>query len=33
MSIGETLEKGSFQLAQEKISLHPGKGKTMDIKY
>jgi quinol monooxygenase YgiN len=27
MSIGETLEKGSYQFAQEKISLHPGKGK------
>ena len=24
MSIGETLEKGSYQFAQEKISLHPG---------
>ena len=23
MSIGETLEKGSFQLAKEKITLHP----------
>jgi quinol monooxygenase YgiN len=27
MSIGETLEKGSYQFAQEKISLHSGKGK------
>ena len=24
MSIGETLEKGTYQFAQEKISLHPG---------
>ena len=30
MSIGETLEKGSYQFAQEKISLHPGKGKILD---
>ena len=30
MSIGETLEKGSYQFAQEKISLHPGKGKMLD---
>jgi len=27
MNIGETLEKGNYQFAQEKISLHPGKGK------
>jgi len=27
MSIGETLEKGSYQFAQEKISLHSGKDK------
>ena len=27
MSIGETLEKGSFQLAKEKITLHPKTGK------
>jgi len=32
MSIGETLEKGSYQFAQEKISLHPGKGKMLDTK-
>ena len=30
MSIGETLEKGSYQFVQEKISLHPGKGKILD---
>ena len=30
MSIGETLEKGSYQFAQEKISLHPEKGKMLD---
>ena len=28
MSIGETLEKGSYQFAQEKISLHRGKAKS-----
>jgi hypothetical protein len=27
MSIDETLEKGTYQFAQERISLHPGKGK------
>jgi quinol monooxygenase YgiN len=27
MSIDETLEKGSYQFAQEKISLHPGRSK------
>jgi quinol monooxygenase YgiN len=32
MSIGETLEKGNYQFAQEKISLHPGKGKMLDTK-
>ena len=26
MSIDETLEKGSYQLAREKITLHPNKG-------
>jgi quinol monooxygenase YgiN len=25
MSIGETLEKGNYQFAKEKISLHPGR--------
>jgi len=30
MSIGETLEKGSYQFAKEKISLHPEKDKTQD---
>ena len=30
MSIGETLEKGSYQFAQEKISRHPEKGKVLD---
>ena len=30
MSIGETLEKGSYQFAQKKISLHPEKGKMLD---
>ena len=28
MSIGETLEKGSYQFAQEKISLHSGQAKS-----
>ena len=28
MSIGETLEKGSYQFAQEKISLHRGRAKS-----
>ena len=28
MSIGETLEKGSYRLAQKKIPLRPKKGKT-----
>jgi len=32
MSIGETLEKGSYQFAQEKISLDPGKDKMLDTK-
>jgi quinol monooxygenase YgiN len=32
MSIGETLEKGSYPFAQEKISLHSGKGKIQKIK-
>ncbi len=32
MRIGETLEKGSYQFAQEKISLHSGKGKIQKIK-
>jgi quinol monooxygenase YgiN len=27
MSIGETLEKGSYPFAQEKITLHPGRSK------
>ena len=30
MSIDETLEKGSYQFAQKKISLHPEKGKMLD---
>ena len=30
MSIGETLEKGSYQFAQQKISLPPKKGKMLD---
>lgn len=30
MSISETLEKGSYQFAQEKISLHPEKRKMLD---
>ena len=30
MSIGETLEKGGYQFAKEKISLHPEKGKMLD---
>ena len=30
MSIGETLKKGSYQFAKEKISLHPEKGKMLD---
>ena len=30
MSIGETLEKGNYQFAKEKISLHPEKGKMLD---
>ena len=29
MSIGETLKKGSYQFAKEKISLHPEKGKML----
>ena len=29
MSIGETLEKGTYQFAQEKISLHPGNGEIL----
>jgi quinol monooxygenase YgiN len=32
MSIGETLEKGCYQFAQEKISPHPGKDKMLDSK-
>jgi quinol monooxygenase YgiN len=32
MSIGETLKKGNYQFAKEKISLHPGKGKMLDTK-
>ena len=28
MSIGETLEKGSYQFAQERISLHSGQAKS-----
>jgi quinol monooxygenase YgiN len=32
MSIGETLEKGSYPFAQEKITLHSGKGKIQKIK-
>jgi len=32
MNIGETLEKGSYQLAREKITLPPKKGKTVDKK-
>jgi quinol monooxygenase YgiN len=30
MSIGETLEKGSYQFAQEMIALQPGKGNRRD---
>ena len=30
MCIGETLEKGSYQFAKEKISLHPEKGEMLD---
>ena len=30
ITIGETLEKGSYQLAREKITLNPKKGKTVD---
>lgn len=33
MSISETLEKGCYQFAKEKISLHPGKGKMLDTKF
>jgi hypothetical protein len=29
MSIDETLEKGTYQFAQEKISLHPGNGEIL----
>jgi quinol monooxygenase YgiN len=32
MSIDKTLEKGSYPLAQKKISLQPGKGKMLAIK-
>ena len=32
MSIGETREKGSYQFAQEKIYLHPGKGEMQAVK-
>jgi quinol monooxygenase YgiN len=31
MSIGETLEKGSYRFAQEKILPHPGKDNMLDI--
>jgi quinol monooxygenase YgiN len=30
MSIGETLEKGSYQYAKEKVSLHPGRGQPLN---
>lgn len=30
MNIGSTLEKGSYQFVQEKISLHPGRSKMLD---
>ncbi len=33
MSIDKTLEKGSYQLAREKITLPPKKGKTVDKKF
>ena len=33
MNISETLEKGSYQLAKKKITLHPKKGKTVDKKF
>jgi hypothetical protein len=29
MSIDETLEKGTYQFAQEKIFLHPGNGEIL----
>ena len=32
MSVGETLEKGSYQLAKEKTSLHSGNSKMLDAK-
>ena len=32
MNVGETLEKGSYQLAREKITLHPKKAETVDKK-
>ena len=32
MSICETLEKGSYRFAQEKISLHPGSSKQRSSK-
>jgi len=31
MSIGETLEKGRYQLAREKITLHPKKAKVKGV--
>ena len=31
MNISETLEKGSYQLAKKKITLHPKKGKTKGV--
>ena len=33
MRISETLEKGSYQFAREKTSLHSGKDKTSDINF
>ena len=32
MRIAETLEQGSYQLAQEKVSRYPGKGKMLETK-
>ena len=31
MNIGESLEKGSYQLAKKKITRHPKKGKTKGV--
>jgi hypothetical protein len=31
MSIGETLEKGCYRFAQEKILPHPGEDNLLDI--